>query len=368
MNARFLIALVLGILLHTGAAHAGTVAERCVADLDDARAHVGANDAGAAIALADHPEAIARAYDAAHTAAARVRDDDACWTVLHTYLGAWRAGHLDVVRSVQDSFMGAAARPDPHTSVDPRAPRLQVLDKDTLLLTLPTFHETYRPVMERFLADQRNALQSHPYWIVDVRNNDGGSDSTFDPLLPWLLDGAVHVNTVEWFATPANIKAHEDVCAMAGDPAACAHMMAPIVATLRAAPAGSFVARGAPVLDAAIQPEPQRPSRVAVLIDQACASSCEQFVLEARTGFRVKVLGRPTGCMLDVSNLRPHTLPSGRLLFYATSRSTRLPAMRIDGIGIAPDILLEKPADAAGRMAEARRVQRWLEGGALEDK
>ena len=76
---------------------------------------------------------------------------------------------------------------------------------------------------------------------------------------------------------------------------------------------------------------------MAVLVDNACASSCEEFLLAARQSFHVKLIGRNNYGALDYSNLRRHTLPSGvRQLQYATSRAQ-----------------------------EIVRVQHWLEGGSL---
>lgn len=367
MRQRFLMFLACSLLLGAAGAHAATTPSQCVADLDDARAFMTANDAGAGAALADHGPAIARAYDTAHGTAALAQDDEACWNVLSTYLHAWRANHLAVARMTQAPVFSAAVRPPAQGVADPRAPQIQVLGKDTLLLTLPTFGVFYLPVMQRFIAAQRAVLEAHSNWIIDLRRNDGGSDSTYGPLLPWLLDGELRADAVEYFVTPANIKAQEDICAMTDD-TGCKAMLAPIVATMRSAAPGTFALHGERVIVAPVAPEPRRPARVALLIDQPCGSSCEQFVLETRIGWRVKVVGRPTGGMLDVSNLRPHALPSGRMMWYATTRSTRLPLMRIDDIGIAPDILLPKPADDAARDAEVKLVQRWIEGGSLADK
>ena len=358
------LALACGILL-PGEAHARSAARQCLADLDDAKAFISVNDAGADLALADHGAAIARAYEAARLGAAQAADDETCFRLLENYLPAWRTGHLGVARRLEDTLLGPAARPDAHAENDPRLPRLQSLDTETLVLTLPSFLEPYVPVVRRFLDQQRPVLESHRYWIIDVRDNEGGSDSTFEPLLPWLLDGEMRTQSVEYLATPANIKAQGDICGFMGDVASCREAMAPIVGAMKAAPAGTFVHSGAKVLVQHIESEPHRPERVAVLTDRSCASSCEQFVLEARSGSRVKILGRPTGGMLDVSNLRPHVLPSGRLLFYATTRSTRLPDMRIDGSGIAPDILLERPDSDAERLAEVKRARKWLEDGSL---
>jgi C-terminal processing protease CtpA/Prc len=244
-----------------------------------------------------------------------------------------------------------------------------VLSKDTILFTLPTFNDRYAALVRKLLADQRGELASHPNWIIDVRNNGGGSDGTYAPLMGWLLDGDLPRHSVEFFVTPANLKAQEELCPMTADPAACAQSLAPVLQAMRTAAPGSYVLKGSQrMVFEPVKLEPKRPARVAVLIDHDCGSSCEQFVLEARTGFRVKLVGRPTYGALDDSNLRPHPLPSGRVLYYATTRSTRVPDMRIDGIGIPPDILLPRPKDAAGREAEVLQVQRWLEGGPLSGK
>ena len=112
--------------------------------------------------------------------------------------------------------------------------------------------------------------------------------------------------------------------------------------------------------------EPHRPSRVAILIDGGCGSSCEQFALEARQSFSVKLIGQHTFGSLDYSNLRPHDLPSGRRrLWYATTRSTRIPGLMVDVAGVPPDIYLPIEAGDDAKYEEVRRLQSWLEGGSL---
>ena len=142
--------------------------------------------------------------------------------------------------------------------------------------------------------------------------------------------------------------------------------MAPVIEARKAAPSGTYVLpAGAPRIEVEA---PRRvlasPQRIAVMIDRTCGSSCEEFVLLARQSFKVKKFGRPTAGALDYSNLRPHDLPSGRRrLFYATSRSLRLPSNPIDGFGIGPDQLLPAPENDAAFAAEVDTVRCVLEGG-----
>lgn len=363
--------------LHAGGAAAADdnmTPAQCLGDLEDAAAFMTANDAGAPTALADHGPLIAQALDRARGAIGQVTDVKSCGKTVYAYLRSWRGNHIGLALPERAPAGGPGANPAggaaPSTpaAAHPGAPRFRVLGKDTLLLSLPDFDDEHAQAIKTLLAAHRADLLSRRNWIVDVRGNGGGSDSTYAPLLGWLLDGDVRGYSVEYLATPANIAAQEALCARASDAAGCRKELDPILAKMRTAAPGSFVlADDGRIASVPVKLEAKRPARVAVLADHGCGSSCEQFVLEARTSYRVKILGRPTAGALDVSNLRRHPLPSGRIVLrYATTRSTRLPDMRIDDIGIAPDILLPKPADAAAHDAEVLQVQRWIEGGSLD--
>jgi hypothetical protein len=170
----------------------------------------------------------------------------------------------------------------------------------------------------------------------------------------------------EFLATPDNIAASEAVCTLPEVAAAvCAKFMAPVIEAMQAAPTGSYVLpTGAPRVEVDLPGHVlANPRRIALLIDGRCGSSCEEFVLLVRQSFKVKTFGRPTAGSLDYSNLRPHDLPSGkRRLFYATSRSLRLPSNPIDAGGIGPDQLLPVPESEAAFAAEVETVRGVLEG------
>jgi hypothetical protein len=345
--------------------------DQCVADLDDLNAFIRANDAGAADALADHGPAIEQALVKARQDAAQAGDMKTCGKLLHGYARSWRPGHIAVAptpgNETKEENKNEQASVQARPAADPMAPRFRALGGNTVLFVIPTFNDRYASAMKKLVEEHRAQLASHKNWIIDVRDNGGGSDVTYAPLMGWLLDGDLRGYRTEYFVTPANIKAQEEICAEAGDPGHCREQLAPVIVKMKTAAPGSFVLSGSTRIEyEKVKLEARRPARVAVLTDRHCGSSCEQFVLEARTSYRVKVVGRPTYGSLDVSNLRPHLLPSGRArLYYATTRTTRLPDMRIDTIGVAPDILLPKPATEADREAELRQVQRWIEGGIL---
>lgn len=371
-----------------GAAHAQPTAasavlsagDACARDLEALPGFLMENDAGARDLLTQRGEPVlAAALLKARADAAQIADDRACLALLNTYLKLWRKGHLWVSASPATQTQAqaqAGVSPSPAAPAlaeavpASRQPSLRVLSPRTLLIHLPSFSPPHRLALELLLRKQRAVLLSHPYWIIDVRDNDGGADSSYAPLLPWLLaEQPVNVG-VEWLSTPANQQAHEQICARyAPGDAACQQFAQSVLTALRAVPVGSwarvqgerFVFERGPVA------EKRRPQKVAVLMDKECGSSCEQFLLTVRQGFAVKLLGRPSFGALDYSNMRPFSLPSGRRdLWYATSRTLRLPQVPVDALGVLPDVLLpelQAPGDAA---AEVQAVQRWLEGGSLQ--
>ena len=354
-------------------AAAATPGDTCVQDLRAMAPFLLENDTGAR----QHLEQKGQAYfdlalATAATAAAGAADGKACDAILENYARTWRKGHLHVKPgSALDIAKPAPARPaTPGQAAVSKAPALQILSDSTVLLTLPSFHGSYRAAVASLLDTHRAALAARPNWILDVRRNGGGSDSTYAPLLSWISSDEILTMGAEWLATLANIDGQEKVCALlAPGDQACAAFASQAVAQMRSVKPGQYAPQqssGTVIYTRVDTPEPRRPARVAVLVDRDCASSCEEFLLAARQSFHVKLIGRNSYGALDYSNMRLHILPSGqRHLQYATSRSARLPQLQVDLGGIMPDIYLPPPKDEAERAEEVLRVQRWLEGGTL---
>lgn len=342
-----------------------TTAQACLLDLEAIAPFLLANDAGFQQPVSPETEDRRRAALASAKAqAATVRDEGECLTVLQTYLRAWRPGHLSVHAMKPDgaSEMSRAAS-------GPRAPAIELLSASTALITIPTFFPAMRSPLAALLEQHRKDLEARPNWIIDVRGNDGGSDMTYAPLLPWLLpDGWIDVSE-KVFVTAANIQAEERMCdEFAPGDADCARFSAETVRRMRSVGNGQWVQQQYESGWRYTPPdviEPHRPQRVAVLMDRRCGSSCDQFLLTVRQSFNVKLVGhsRSAGAV-DASNLRPHLLPSGRRrLWYATTLSNRLPGLPVDGIGVSPDVFLPDAEDRTDPSADVQRTQRWLEGG-----
>jgi hypothetical protein len=350
-----------------------TAANLCAKDLEVIPGYLLVNDTGAKDELAQYGQKhFDDALAEAKVAALKVSDADGCEDVLSHYLRAWRKGHLQVSPFPLPQAERATGSQPTKAAPTPREddPKLQILSSKTILLTLKSFMDSHRAPLITLLQQNHAALASHPNWIIDVRGNGGGSDSTYQPILAWLLpDEMVSVGDM-WLATPANLEGHRNLCAiLSPSDTECEKFQNDAIARIRNAPTGALVPQddsGGISFDRQKPLEPQRPSRVAILIDGQCGSSCEAFLLDARQSFNVKLIGRRTFGELDYSNVRPFRLPSGqRLLWYATSRSLRIPADPVDIAGIPPDIYLPLASGENAKEDEVVRAQSWLEGGSL---
>jgi hypothetical protein len=360
------------VMVMLAQAEAATVAEQCVSDLASIPPFLLANDAGAKDELAQWGQAhFDAAFSQARIEATKAPDAATCNSALNAYLKSWRKGHLNVRDMPRtDARPENKSKQSPASGAMRAAPTVTLLSEQTALLTVPSFANEYREPLIALLEESRNALASHTNWIIDVRGNGGGSDTSYYPLLPWLMPDEKEDIGAEWLATPANIEGQENVCAVVapGDKE-CETFAADAVKRMRTVPSGMYVAQeeGPAIHYGRVEKvESRRPARVAVLTDNRCGSSCEEFLLTVRQSFNVKLLGQPSYGTLDYSNMRPHRLPSGqRMLWYAISRSSRLPDLPVDANGVQPDIYLPQPTSDESRKSELSRVHRWLEGGSL---
>jgi hypothetical protein len=376
MQKTILQGLVLAACLSLNCFAQGPAATACVQDLETIPGFLLENDAGAR----DHLAQLGQKYfdDAfaeAKTAALQIRGNASCLPVITKYLKMWRRGHLWVedIAVVPAAQASATATPTATgLAEDLTAQRLKERADNR-----DSFSEDASPDAEEFelwnrdplvelIKAHRADLEGHPNWIIDVRGNPGGADSSYWPLRPWLMADEVASAGTQILATPANLEGWTRICALdePGD-AECPKILSDSIERMPKAAPGTWVGEsdgGAMSYYRVDGLEQHRPLRVAVLIDGGCGSSCEEFVLEARQSFNVKLIGRHTFGSVDYASVRPHDLPSGRRrLRYVTTRSSRIPGLMVDVAGVQPDIYL--PAEA--RDDEVLHVRSWLEGGSV---
>jgi hypothetical protein len=309
----------------------------CALDFDSVYTWVTRDYAGYQDRLRESATRIAALTDSVREAVRAVATDSACTAILQRWTApfAERDHHFQLWQPRPAPAPQGAA-----TGSGPRLPTLAFPDESTAVLTLPDFNGRYKPAIDSLIAGARARLLATPYLVVDVRRNGGGATRAYQQVTPLLYTNPIHRDGMEFWVSEGNLAT---VRAMANDPNTPAELKGEVsrMLPLLEQSVGRFYPT-AGIDSIVLDTVHALPRAVAVLTGRGCASSCEQFVLDAMYSRKVTVFGTGnTAGFLDYGNVRTLILPSGiRRLAVASARSTRLPERPRDYIGIAPHVLI----------------------------
>lgn len=252
-------------------------------------------------------------------------ESTSCAQILNDWLAVFDEGHMGVAEGRRSSRQAR------------QEPEFEIVSDDVAWLRVPSFEPEYRPALEGLMRRHRHEIVARPELIIDVRGNGGGNGSTYRVLAELVYVKPVPMTGADVLATPENTAAWKRMLpTLHADERRFTQR---VIARMQQHPGQwvNFFPDGQVARDVVL---PQ-PSRVAVLTDAGCGSACERFVLEARQSPKVRVVGSATMGNLDYASLRPHPLPSGRMLWLGTTRAHGLPESSVDAHGIAPHIELD---------------------------
>lgn len=221
----------------------------------------------------------------------------------------------------------------------------KLLDKNTLYINIPSFSWEAKSMVDSLFASQKENLEKTTHLILDLRNNGGGSDDVYYTISPYLYTQPVKSIGVNMWASEDNIKGWEKMLEDPKIPAETKAEYQKIVANLKQHK-NENVNMAEDYIDSDYTPM-LFPKNVVILINEGCASSTEQFLLEAKQSKKVTLMGQNTSGTLDYSNLRESDfceMPYS--LWMPTTRSRRIDIGEgIDGIGIKPSVYLTEKQD-----------------------
>jgi hypothetical protein len=228
---------------------------------------------------------------------------------------------------------------------DPNRPSLRFVGDSTAVLHLPDFQWQYKPAIDSIIAASRGKLLSTPYLIVDVRGNGGGCTCSYASLTPLLYTNPIQLDGDDVWTSAANVALYRSWLTADDVPEVLKAHIRSVLPEMEARP-NQFVVWARDTV-ARLDTVYPLPRGVAVLVDRKCASSCEDFVLEARQSQKVTVLGAEnTAGMDDYGNVHGMWLPGWRRVQVPTTRSHRLPDHPIDLLGIVPQVRIPASEDA----------------------
>lgn len=203
------------------------------------------------------------------------------------------------------------------------------LSDKTFLIKAKSFGGQYKSLIDSLTKKHHHEIIACENLILDVRNNGGGSDYVYGPILPYIYTRPIILDGISYYLSPA----HKEMFrgrAKENDER---------IAKMEKQPDHSFLTPNE-VYTHETDTIYQRPLRVAVLHNELTISSGETFVTRTHQSDRVITYGVNTAGIVDGFNGNFVKLGCVTLQYPTTLRSYKLPQGSIDPYGIAPDVYM----------------------------
>jgi hypothetical protein len=222
---------------------------------------------------------------------------------------------------------------------------LEQLNETTLYLRIPSFNHHQKSGIDSVLAANKEKILRTENLIIDLRGNGGGSDNSFQELLPFLYTNPIRTFGIADLSTTLNNQRMLDFInnpEKHGFDEEDKEWFQKSYDNLQNN-LGKFVNSSQKVYIDTFDMIYEYPKNVGIIIHNENGSSTEQFLLAARQSKKVKFFGVPTMGCVDTGNQYYAESPCKELILsYSLSRSLRVPDIIIDDIGIQPDYYLDK--------------------------
>jgi len=221
----------------------------------------------------------------------------------------------------------------------------QDLGDNNYYISIESFTDT-EEIIQKFVSTNHDKLLEANTFIIDVRNNGGGSDYSYAPLLPYIYSGPVSKPFVGMWLSKENKKMfnewYEDVDLT--DPELTEEDIE-YLNTLRTEEDIMFYNSDEMYFVDTLDTIHPGPRHVAIITNKWSASSAETFVYGAIQSDRVTTFGQSTAGVIDGFNGNDIIHECFALTYPTCVRSRNLDEHAIDPHGIEPDILLAEDKD-----------------------
>lgn len=264
-----------------------------------------------------------------------------CIKVLNDYVSFFKDEHIYIQTSIKNK--------NENENLGESKPKEKEVDgkllaSNVFYIKIQSFkYDNITPVQELIKLNQKKIEKSKAL-IIDIRDNFGGTDDVYQPLLPYILTNPLRIMNVEFLSTNTLINGLRDY-AMQNVHKDSLKAISQIEDGLKEYKdnLGKFILYdGKKVTIDTIALKSEAPKQIIILANKNVASAGENFLFSARQSKKVKILGTPSMGVLDYGSIREFKFGcENYTLYLPTYRSARLPQYPIDNIGIQPDVYLD---------------------------
>ncbi len=221
--------------------------------------------------------------------------------------------------------------------------QLSRLDDETLLLVIPTMSSAYTKEMDQLIKENKELIKSTPNLVIDCRNNGGGSDYTYFSLRQFIYTNPIIDYHGQTYCTLDNVELMNKL-SKDKNFSFIRRMGFRKQYKKQSKHIGEYIGKKGTFKRRYIGKKHNYPENIAVIINEACGSSCESFAFMCNQSNKVTLMGQNTSGVSDYGNLNSIPFPNNKwVLYYATTRNSAVDAGKgIDNIGIPPHIRLDE--------------------------
>ncbi|WP_088043270.1 S41 family peptidase [Bacillus sp. EAC] len=225
---------------------------------------------------------------------------------------------------------------------------IRSLKENVLLITITDFMDSQ--AILNMIKENHQLLEITEHWIIDVRTNYGGSDSSFFPLLPHILpeegidladsDEKMYFNCTNT-NTELQLAELNKYIENTNEKQSLLFLNVFKKEWEKNKGKGFVEFNFDELFPTSIIKGKRIPNNIFILTDCMCGSSGDSFVEICKKSRKVTVIGRPTKGLNDYTNLISMKWNNEFELMYPTSRLSRIDkGQGMSGIGIKPHIYI----------------------------
>jgi C-terminal processing protease CtpA/Prc len=222
--------------------------------------------------------------------------------------------------------------------------QFKYLNDSTVYIAVKSCDISNKKILDNLLIRNAEKLKTMPNWVVDFRNNNGGSTDVFTSLLPYLYTKPMIDKGSKHWMTPDNtqkLKAFltengKDLDKKSFD------YLTKMIEFGEKNPNGWFDEKGDTTSYDKVLPFPKK---VAVLSNENNGSSGETFLIVARgLSDKVTIFGQNSAGYLDYGDIMPYTMPCDNFQIFIPSRRANYLdyGESYDKNGYSPDVFIPK--------------------------